>query len=297
MQNPEFDISVIIVTYNNSGVIARCLTSLSHALESYTSQIVVIDNDSTDNTLSILKDADFWKPFSFTAVEQIYNNVNRGYTKGVNQGFRLSAGRFVLLLNPDVIFPTNPFEPLLSELENDDKVGIVAPQLRFLDGTIQPSCRRFPKKRDVVFEFLGLSKLFHKNPFFNGWRMPDFDHQVSRDVDQPQGAFLLTRHDVLAVVGYLDDSFPMFFSDVDWCYRIKKLGWRIRYIATVYVYHLRGASVKQKRAHMIISSHRSFVDYFSKHDTNWYDKCATRIIHLLLLTATPLRLLVNAKYL
>lgn len=296
MHNPHFDISVIIVTYNNNDSIIPCLTSLSRALASYTSQLIIIDNNSQDNTPCILQQPDFWKPLSFNTVEKIYNKANRGYTKGVNQGLQRIDGRYVLLLNPDIIFAINPFELLLGELDSAS-IGIVSPQLRFLDGTIQPSCRRFPRKRDVAFEFFALSRLFSANTFFNGWRMPDFSHQTSRDVDQPQGAFLLTRRDVLETVGHLDESFPMFFSDVDWCYRAKKHGWRIRYNSSVYVYHLQGASVRQKRVPMIISSHRSFVDYFTKYDVNWQNRCATWMVHLLLLMATPVRLFANLKYL
>ena len=201
------------------------------------------------------------------------------------------------MLNPDVIFAENPFERLIQEFEQNPDIGVVSPQFRFLDEKIQPSCRRFPRKIDVLYEFLGLAKIFSRSAVYNAWRMPDFDHQHIRDVDQPQGAFLLTTPRVLDKVGFLDESFPMFFSDVDWCRRVMAHEWRIRFIASVFVYHFRGASVKQKRARMIISSHQSFVAYFRKYDKNWRNRCATKLVHLLLLMATPLRLLPNLNQL
>jgi GT2 family glycosyltransferase len=291
MNTPKFDISVVIVTYNNHRIITRCLATLSDVLADYSAQLCIIDNHSSDGTPDLLQQPNFWKQFSFDAVEELYNPANLGYTKGVNQGLRLAAGRYVLMLNPDIIFEANPFGELLEILRNDQNIGVVSPQFRFPDDTIQPSCRRFPTKRDVFFEFLGLSKLFSNSAYFNAWRMPDFTHTESCDVKQPQGAFLLTRCEVLEKIGVLDESFPMFFSDVDWCRRVIDHNWRIRFIASVYVYHIRGASVNQKRAHMIVSSHKSFVDYFRKYDKTWRDRCSTALAHFLLLMATPLRLL------
>jgi GT2 family glycosyltransferase len=297
MKTPEFDISVIIVTFNNGNTIRRCLTSLSRVLAHHSAQVCIIDNASTDATPAILQDVDLRKQLTFAAVQVICNPVNVGYTKGINQGLQRAKGRFVLMLNPDVIFATSPFERLIKELKDNPEIGVVSPQFRFLDEKIQPSCRRLPRKKDVLYEFLGLAKIFRRSAACNAWRMPDFDHQHTRDVDQPQGAFLLTTQQVLGKVGFLDESFPMFFSDVDWCRRVMAHEWRIRFIASVFVYHLQGASVKQKRAHMIVSSHQSFVAYFRKYDISWRDRCTTKMMHVLLLMATPLRLMPLVKQL
>jgi N-acetylglucosaminyl-diphospho-decaprenol L-rhamnosyltransferase len=290
MNSRDYDISVVIVTYNNRDIIPRCLATLSRVMAAYASQVCIIDNNSSDGTADYLRNA-LWNDFHFTVVEKVFNEANLGYTKGANQGLQRCLGRTILLLNPDIIFSSNPFERLLDELQQDECLGVVSPQLRFFNGDIQPSCRRFPKKADVFYEFLGLSRLFSKSEIFNAWRMPDFNHRISCDVPQPQGAFLLMRHDVLRTVGLLDESLPMFFSDVDWCYRVRAHGWRIRFIADAFVYHMRGASVRQKKARMIISSHQSFITFFQKYDRTWRDKCTTKIVFFLLLIATPVRLL------
>ncbi|MBN1560722.1 glycosyltransferase family 2 protein [candidate division KSB1 bacterium] len=291
MHTRDYDISVVIVTYNNRDIIPRCLATLSNAMATYSSQLCIIDNHSSDGTARFLQDALSWTGLYFTVVDRIYNEKNLGFTKGVNQGLRRCLGRTILLLNPDIIFRDNPFDRLFDELQQDERLGVVSPQLRFFNDEVQPSCRRFPKKADVFCEFLGLSRLFSKSAFFNGWRMPDFNHRVSCDVPQPQGAFLLMRRDVLRTVGLLDESLPMFFSDVDWCYRVRAHGWRIRFIADVFVYHRRGASVRQEKARMIISSHQSFIAFFQKYDRTWRDRCTTKCAFFLLLIATPARLL------
>ncbi len=290
MKNSQIDVSIVVVTFNNAAVIRRCLTTLSDAVESYSSELYIIDNNSVDGTVQILRNANTWKHLSFNHVEKIYNPSNVGYTRGLNQGLRKCRGRFVLMLNPDIIFTDNPF-PKLFQCLRKENVAVVSPQFRFPNGDVQPSCRRFPAKRDVLFEFLGLSRILAASPFFNAWRMPDFDHRHSRDVPQPQGAFLLTRNSVLQAVGMPDEKLPMFFSDVDWCRRVIDSGRRIRFCAEAFVLHLQGASVRQKRAEMIVSSHRSFVAYFKKYDASVFDRMLTTTIHLLLLAATPLRLL------
>lgn len=283
------DISVVIVTYNNLAIIQECLKTLSRVLAPYASEVIVIDNASSDGTAWNLGLIVHWRRRTFKRSEIILNSRNLGYTRAVNQGLRLCRGRFVLMLNPDIDFKDSPF-PRLFELLEDERIAVVAPQLRFLDGRIQPSCRRFPAKRDVFFEVLGLSRLFFNSPFFNRWRMPDFDHQTSRDVEQPQGAFLLMRRSLIERIGLLDERFPMFFSDVDFCRRAAQAG-RIHFCADVSVRHWQGDSVRQRRAAMILSSHRSFVDYFSKYDNGVWQRLSTFCVRVTLLAALPVRLL------
>ena len=294
-QSPEttpFEFSAVIVTYNNVDIIIKCLKSLAGALAGYTSQILVIDNRSTDGTVEVLK--------SFAKQQQFFSHLvidvnpeNRGYTKAVNQGLRKAAGNYILILNPDVIPFDSTLRVLRRRLEDDKAIGIVAPQLLNMDGTIQPSCRYFPGKLDVVFKVLSLDLFFPDIFGFRRWYMPDFDFNSSRDVDQPQGAFWLVSKELVDRVGFLDETFFMFFSDVDFCYRVRQSGWRIHFCAEAYALHQQGASVFQCRPRMIVSSHRAFVQYFSKYDTCRGGRLATKWIEFLLLVATLPRLILQ----
>ncbi|RPI03525.1 MAG: glycosyltransferase family 2 protein [Calditrichaeota bacterium] len=286
----RFNISIVIVSYKNAAIIEKMLFSLSAAVEHYAVQLIIIDNHSEDGTEQILKKGDFWHKLHFQDVSIFINEQNTGYTRAVNQGLAYCQGEYLLLLNPDIFFVEKVFSTLISCFNHLD-IGVVAPQMRFPDGRIQPSCRHFPRKRDVLFEFLGLTRLFPKSPFFNRWRMPEFDHLSSQHVDQPQGAFLLMRRSVLESVGLLDERFPMFFSDVDWCSRVIAAGWKIHFCAEAFVYHQKGASIRQKRAEMAVTSHRSFIDYFDKNDRTIFDRMTTLMVHVLLLAATAIRLL------
>lgn len=257
------EISVVIVTFNNENEIADCLNSLAKELAGKNWQLTVIDNHSRDRTVEILQST-FHKMTGCEA-ELICSLKNIGFTGALNQGLQQSRGEMLLILNPDTKLQSGSLEALKRALFNNPKTGVVAPQLLNADGSVQPSCRRFPQHRDVVFEIMGLSRVFKTSKLFNAWKMGDFDHQLQRSVEQPQGACLLFKREVLATVGLWDENFPMFFSDVDWCRRVKAAGFEIVFEPAAKVIHHKGVSVFQKRPEMIWSSHHSFYRYFIKH--------------------------------
>lgn len=259
--------SIVIVTFNNAPHIVPCLQSLVREFESFDHEVILIDNHSSDDTINQVKP--FIKNVSNShAWTFIKNSVNVGFTKALNQGLKKCKGRYILVLNPDTRVTPGSIKILLGILEQDSSVGVVAPQLIYPDGKVQPSCRRFPKHRDIVFEILGLSRLFKTSALFNGWKMGDFDHSARKSVDQPQGACLLFRRKLLEEAGYWDEAFPMFFSDVDWCLRVKQHGWQIVFEPRAKVIHYKGASIYQKRPAMIWNSHISFYRYLKKHRPN-----------------------------
>jgi len=270
------DLSIIIVTFNHGREIQPCLSTLRKILASLRIEIILVDNASTDDTVSHART--LLQSFGESLDWFILANArNEGFTRGVNQGLNRSHGRFILLLNPDTEFPMPIFRELMTTLEDSDALGMVSPQFRNPDGTIQPSCRRFPRRRDVFYSAIGLDCLFPKSNEFNYWKMGDFNHQSRRYVEQPQGAFLLAKAKAVAEVGQLDESFPMFFSDVDWCRRFLAQQWKIQFIPDVHIIHYKGTSIHRNRLRMIWSSHRSFVTYFKKYDRSFRERTVTRV--------------------
>ncbi|MFQ5627171.1 MAG: glycosyltransferase family 2 protein [bacterium] len=261
-------ISVIIVTYNNADEIVRCLESLPQNTAKCRLQIIIIDNASTDGTQSKLRAFQQSQLFDFE-LHIVLNTVNKGFTAAINQGIALASAPYILFLNPDTVVPQNALSTLVVCCQYDDRIGVVAPQLRNADGSVQASCRRFPRHRDVFFNVFGLAILFRKSRYFDGWKMGDFDHTQKCFVDQPQGAFLLSKREVIEKVGLLDEGFKMFFSDVDWCRRVVQAGYKILFTPEVHVIHHKGKSIIPNRPEMIHSSHRSFIRYFWKHYRAW----------------------------
>jgi hypothetical protein len=291
------DLSIIIVTYNHESEIKNCLLTLKNAIASFHAEIFIVDNHSTDTTVAVIKNlqANFDKKHDWSIIG---NETNIGFTKAVNQGLAGSQGKFVLLLNPDTELPVGIFQPLIQIFERNNDVGIVSPQFHNPDGTIQQSCRRFPRHRDVIYNALGLNCLFCNSKEFNYWKMGDFDHQTKKEVEQPQGAFLLARREAVVQVGFLDERFPMFFSDVDWCRRFIEKGWKILFIPGVQIIHHKGTSIYKNRLKMIWSSHRSFYHYFTKYYRGAFWSLInfiTGIVLILLATLRSIFYLMNSK--
>jgi GT2 family glycosyltransferase len=290
-------IAIIIVTFQNAGQIADCLQSLSQAEPQRHIYLFLIDNASTDGTLEILNKTIAVLPRSHVHAELISNAQNLGFTRAVNQGLERCAeichdeNTPVLFLNPDTILPPASLAALLKKLYAFADTGVVAPQLVYADGRIQLSCRRFPGHWDLFCEFSGLSRLFPASKSFNRWKMGDFDHRTATEVDQPQGACLLARPEVVNQVGRWDERFPIFFSDVDWCRRVWEKGWKIRFEPSVQIIHAQGVSVKQVRAAAIWSSHLSFWRYLRKHENHWRDRLLNLIVGPLLVIAALIRML------
>ena len=280
-------VSIIIVTYNSEKEIINCINSLLHQLNDINGEIVIIDNNSTDNTIFLIKEIDS------KIISIIQNSDNFGYTIANNQGIKNAKGEYLLFLNPDTIVPNGVINNLLNEIQGNKNFGAIAPQLRFPDGRIQKSCRRFPRRRDILYESIGLSKLFKNSKEFNYWKMGDFNHNKTSLVDQPAGAALLIPKKIINEIGLLDEQFPMFFSDVDLCKRIWDVGYNVRYTTNSFITHKGGASVYRKRIKMIVSSHFSFWKYFNKYQTKLFDNVLNVLVGIFLLALIPFRILLN----
>lgn len=255
-EKDKIDVSFVIVTWNSENEIGNCLSSI-YSKVSCSFEVIVVDNNSSDTTLEIVK--------KFPKIKIIANSENLKFARGTNQGLEIAQGRFKMLLNPDTILLEGSIEKLMDFLEKNEEVGAVAPKLLNLDKSIQPSCRCFPTFSTLFFEVFLLSSLFPKSNFFSSYKMPNFLHNKTCQVEQPQGAALLVRSEVFEEIGLLDEKFAMFFNDVDFCFRIKKAGWKIYFIADSEVLHVKGASIYKVRKEMIEALHESFFDYLKKH--------------------------------
>ena len=256
------DISCIIVSFNSEQVIRKCLESIVSDIGEYTGEIIIVDNASNDNTLSVVRSVKLIDSCKIIIIE---NLSNLGFTRAVNQGLSGSKGEFVVLLNPDTVIHANFFTTTIHYLNDHDDTGIVAPQHIAYDGSVVPSCRKFPNHLSIVPYLCGLNVLFPKSKIFNGWKMGNFDHSSAQTVDQPMGACLVTKKIFFEVIGYLDEQFHMFFSDVDWCKRYDIAGKKSVFLPTAKITHEPGHSVRKMPVRMIVSSHWSFLKFFRKY--------------------------------
>jgi N-acetylglucosaminyl-diphospho-decaprenol L-rhamnosyltransferase len=276
-------ISIIIVAYNNSDDIVGCLDALPWSRESL--DVVVIENHSRDKTTERIRE--WLEKHPGKKLRPIWNKKNRGFAAGINQGLLLSTGNPILILGPDTALFPKTIRTLTGRLMKDDRIGVIAPQIVDWKGNIFPSCRRFPQIRDILLELTGLPRLF-PGRYVSDWKMPDFDHRTEREVDQPEATCLLIRRAAVDSVGPMDERFPIFFNDVDWCRRFKEAGWKIFFTPAARVRHKKGTSVRQDPMRLIWKSHQGCFRYFWKYRSRG-DSLAVLALGGLLIWAGVLR--------
>ena len=218
--------AVVIVTYNSASCIGDCLRALEGQAE-----VWVVDNASADETCRSVRAA-------APRVGLIRNRSNRGFAAAVNQGIQASRAPLVLLMNPDVRLQSS-LDPLIKECGRPG-VAAAAGRLRAGDGAGQKgfNIRNFPTAGTLACEVLMLNRLWPSNPLNRRYRQLDFDPERSQDVEQPAGALLMVRREVLEEIGGLDERFyPLWFEDVDLCLRIRRAGYRIRYVPECVAQH------------------------------------------------------------
>lgn len=280
--NRATELSIIIVTWNSQKFIGDCLESIF--LQTGVSfGIFVVDNNSSDETCDTVKRG-------FPQVNLICNQQNLGYAKANNQALKLAKGEFTLFLNPDTKLCSDVLRKMLDFMRQNSDVAALGPKLLNPDSTIQPSCREFPKYSTLIWEFIGLSRLFPKSRIFGAWKMGYFNHQEIREVDQPMGSALLVRREVLDGLGFLDENFPVFFNDVDLCYRIKKANKKIIFYPEAEIFHYKGKSVEMVKPEMIILSHLAFYRFFKKYKKGVLRQLLNLFFGLLLCISALLRI-------
>jgi N-acetylglucosaminyl-diphospho-decaprenol L-rhamnosyltransferase len=212
-------VAIVIVTHNSAAKIGGCLDALA-SLPPGETEIVVVDNASTDDTRSLVSDR---------AVCIIDNPGNAGFAAALNQGVRATTAPLVLSLNPDALLVrgldamTACFdEP--SETNTGAVGGILigdddTPQLGFM-------VRNLPTPAALIFEVLGINRLWPRNPVNWHYRCLELDLMRVSRVDQPAGAFLMFSRAAWQTVGGLDERFrPVWFEDVDFCARLRSAGY------------------------------------------------------------------------
>ncbi|MBA4377126.1 MAG: hypothetical protein C0395_00405 [Gemmatimonas sp.] len=217
-------LSVVIVHFNTSDDLGRCLDALARCPPTCDHAVTVVDNASTDPGLAAVREA-------HPGVRWLVNARNEGYARGCNRGLRAADADFTLLLNPDVVVQPGAIDALLRAAEAHPRAGLLGPQLLNEDGTIQESCRRFYTLGTLLMRRTVLGRLAPNSRAVARHLMRDFDHLATRPVDWVIGGCVLVRREAVARVGAMDERFFLYFEDVDWCYRMGQAGYDVLYVA------------------------------------------------------------------
>lgn len=252
------DLSIVIVNFNTKEYIKTCLNSIFKNVTAIKYEIIVVDNNSNDGSVEMLKK-------EFPMVKLSANNKNLGFAEANNEGVRLSKGRYLLLLNPDTKVLPNSINLLFKFIENYPDIGIVAPMLLNEDMSLQRSCRIFPGLLYTISKAFGFPKYMPNHPLLGSVRIKGWDHDKIKEVDQPQGACLMIRRNILDSNDIFDKRFYMYYEEVDLCYRVKKKKYRIYFIPDAKVIHYSGKSFSKNMPRMIYYMYKSKFLFYKKH--------------------------------
>jgi N-acetylglucosaminyl-diphospho-decaprenol L-rhamnosyltransferase len=256
-------VAAVVVNFESGAHLAHCVEQLR---EETPAELVVVDNGSSDGSLGELRDR-------FPDVDVVAPGSNLGYGAAANRGTAATTAPFILVCNPDLDVHRGTLAALLGSLLADPECALVGPLIRDAEGKRYPSARRFPNLiQSGGHALLGI--FVPDNPFTRAY------HQVHLDsadgaggkpetVDWVSGACFLVRRSAFEQVGGFDESYFMYAEDVDLCWRLGRVGWRVLYLPSAEVTHLQGVSTEHHPFRMIAEHHRSLFRFASRSSTGW----------------------------
>ncbi len=252
------DVSIVIVNWNTERVLRDCLQSIYRQTTGLRSEVVVVDNASSDGSVSMIKR-------EFPQVTIVENGRNRGFAAATNQGIGKAEGRYVLLLNPDTLILDNAIAKVVQFTDDRPEAGVVGCRILNPDRTLQQTCFMFPSVLNMFLSSTGLYKLFPHNRFFAREDMSWWDAMDERKVEVVKGCFMLVRRKAINHVGLMDEDFFLYAEDTDWCYRFHQAGWKVLFTPGAEIIHLGGASTEQVRNEMKLQLWGSILLFMKKH--------------------------------
>ena len=268
-------VSLLIVSYNVRQYIAHAIDAIIKSdLDDF--EIIIIDNNSFDNTASYLKQ----RYSHLRQIKIVQNQENIGFGKAINQAASLAKGQYYLILNPDTIIQEETISTLKEYLDSNPEVGMVGPKILNADGTLQLACKRsFPTLGVALPKLLGFSRIFPKSKWAGKYNLTYLDEDEISSVDAISGSCMFIRSFLFHELKGFDERFFMFGEDLDLCSRIWKNNYEIHYVPTTQIVHYQGESVKSAPFDSINAFYNAMILFVDKHfsfGTGWLMKFAIR---------------------
>lgn len=225
-------------------LLEQCLFSLKEATKELESEIIVVDNNSTDGSREQL-------PLIFPGTKFIFNYENVGFAKACNQGSRVASGKYILFLNPDTILPETSLIDCLLFFETHPEAGAIGVRMTDIRKKfLKESKRGLPDPSASFYKLFGLSAIFPRSKTFSKYYEGHLPEKENNPVDVLSGAFIMMRRDVFEKLNGFDERFFMYGEDIDLSIRIMQAGYKNYYLGTVSVIHLKGGSTTYNRKYI-----------------------------------------------
>lgn len=260
------ELSIIIVSFNTGSLLRKCLNKVYKALSfgkiEKVSEVIVVDNASYDDSILMVEK-------NFPKVIIVKNKKNLGFSVANNQGIKRSEGEYILLLNSDTEIEKDTLTKLLEALERDKTIGVVGGKLMNVDGSFQASLGFFPTLSKVFFWMFFIDDIPLVSQILAPYHVEEETfYNKMQNVDWVTGACLMFRREVINRVGYLDENIFMYGEEMEWCYRIKKCGWKVVFTPEAQIFHHQGASTGASDAG-ILSEFKALLYFYKKHKPAW----------------------------
>lgn len=233
------ELSIIITSYKNPELLKVCIDSIKKNLSLVDFEIIVSDSETEEKTEMMMRE-------DYPEIKFVSSEKNIGFGGTVKNGYKISQGEYVLILNGDILVKKDSIEKLLEYIKENRQTGIVGPKLLNFNETFQPSCFRYYTPLTIIYRRTFLGKMKFAKAHLDRFLMKDFDHESTREVDWLMGSVLMTKREHIEKVGLMDERFKMYFEDTDWCRRFWENGLSVVYMpkAEMYHYHGKGSAGK-----------------------------------------------------
>lgn len=251
-------LSIIIVNYNVKYFLEQCLDAVIKATENIVSEIFVVDNDSSDDSLEYLKPR-------FKNVKFISGGGNIGFSRANNLAIKQASGEYILLLNPDTFVGENVVENCVSWMDSHPDTGGIGVKMLGANGAFAMESRRgFPSPLTSFYKISGLCSLFPYSHHFGKYYLRYLNRNEANPIDIISGAYMFLRYKTLQKTGLLDETFFMYGEDVDLSYRISLAGYK-NYYLPFSIMHYKGESTKKESFKYVYTFYDAMLIFFKKH--------------------------------
>lgn len=233
------ELSIIITSYKNPELLKVCIDSIKKNYKGTDYEIIVSDSETTEEISTMMRE-------DYSEIKFLSSEKNLWFGGEVRRGYGESVGDFVLILNDDIIVKENSIERLLEYIKNNKDVGIVGPQLLNFNNTVQTSYFRFLTPLTIIYRRTPLGRLWFAKKYLDRYLMKDIDNNKICEVDWVLGSAMMTRREIVNIVGLIDKRFTYYFEDIDWCRNFWENGYKVIYYpkAQMYHYHRRSSAGK-----------------------------------------------------
>ena len=252
---PEFDLTIIIVSFNTRDYLRKCLDSIYASINMEKYEVIVVDNCSADGSQETVE-------IAFPQVNLLKPGMNLGFARANNLGVKSAHGKYLLFLNPDTIVFPNTFTNMIDFMDSKPRAGAATCLILNEDGSVQLHATRKKPTVPVIFlESLGINRRYPNNPSNRRYLIADWDRRESRPVEVISGAFFMVRSNLFRELSGFDERYFMYVEDFELSGRILASDSEIWFNPSARIIHYGGKASSSFKSLATLKGITSFYNY------------------------------------